>query len=93
MRRPTYSHARIALAVYDRSQAHRDQMLYNACGRRSLEHWACAEKQAVERVHVAFWLDTRDRNRLETVRVMSVRDVRSFVITGRAKALGGRVAA
>lgn len=93
MRRPTFSHARIALDVYDRSQLHRDQMLYNACGRKIYANWACAEKQAVERVHVAFWLDTRDRNRLETVRLMSVRDVRSFVVMGRAKALGGRVAA
>jgi hypothetical protein len=85
VRVPTFIHTRFALGLFDRGQEYRDAMLQAAETTAAVMTWASAEVEAAERVRVAFYMDTRDRNRLDTVRFMAVGDIRRIIQFHREK--------
>ena len=78
-RTPTFSHSRIALAVYDRSYEHRQAMLAKAFTNEQVNVYIESDEQAILRVQHAFFLDTKDRNRIENCRLVYISYIRAMV--------------
>jgi hypothetical protein len=62
LQRPSLVRTRKALEEYDASQMHRDSLLENIETDEDVKKWNQVEKESLDRVRVAFYEDTKDRN-------------------------------
>jgi hypothetical protein len=77
---PDLTRTKEALAVYDAGGDERDAMLGRSETNDDVKAWEQAVKEAGDKVRLAFWEDTRDRNSKDTImRSMHVQDVRRMV--------------
>lgn len=71
---------RAALAEYDAGKPARDQMLDNAQSDLDVEKWRELEDGAAEKVRVAFYEDSKDRNSLSNCQACSLQWLRGLTM-------------
>jgi hypothetical protein len=59
-----FANSRMALAVYDSTQARRDAALDSARTAAEMAAWTCNEAEALRAVRLAFYEDTKEFNSL-----------------------------
>lgn len=75
---PTFSHTRNALRLFDQVQPHLDTLREGIQNMKDFRVWEEADNAATDRVHTAFYLDTRDRNQLKNCRLVGINTLREW---------------